>query len=202
MFKAIKNYNNKALEPYLSDETQIYHFEKHHTGYANTLTNLTNGTDLENLSINEIISKKKDISPKIFNNAAQIFNHDFYWNSLSIKKTEPSFNLLSEINKHFTNIDKFYETYINTASEMFGSGWSWLVLDKSSNDNKLFIMNTSNADTPIVYDNLYPLLTIDLWEHSYYIDYRNDRKSYIETLVKNCLNWDFANEQFEKNTVY
>lgn len=201
MFKAIKNYNNKALEPYLSDETQIYHFEKHHTGYANTLTNLTNGTDLQNLSINEIISKKKDISPKIFNNAAQIFNHDFYWNSLSIKKTEPSFKLLSEINKHFISLDKFYETYINTASEIFGSGWSWLALDKSSNDIKLFIMNTSNADTPIVYDNLYPLLTIDLWEHSYYIDYRNDRKSYIETLIRNCLNWDFANEQFEKNIV-
>ena len=197
MFKAIKNYNNKALEPYLSDETQIYHFEKHHTGYANTLTNLTNGTDLENLSINEIISKKKDISPKIFNNAAQIFNHDFYWNSLSIKKTEPSFNLLSEINKHFTNIDKFYETYINTASEMFGSGWSWLVLDKSSNDNKLFIMNTSNADTPIVYDNLYPLLTIDVWEHSYYLQYKTDKKEYVRNLFY-ILDFDVVSKRYDK----
>ena len=199
MFKATKTYDNKALEPYLSEETLRYHFEKHHSGYASTLTNLTKGTEKESLSINEIIAIKKDISSKIYNNASQIFNHDFYWSSLSCEKTVPSDKFSAAINKYFGSIDGFYDTYINTASEMFGSGWSWLVFDKTSVDGQLSIFNTSNADNPLVYDNLYPILTIDLWEHSYYIDYRNDRKSYIETLIRNCLNWSFATEQFEKH---
>lgn len=197
MFKAIKNYDNKAMNPYLCEETLIFHFEKHHVGYANNLTNLTNGTNLESLSIEDIISKKEKISSKVFNNAAQVFNHDFYWKSLSLEKNEPSKELLTAIEKDFANVENFYDAYINTASEMFGSGWSWLVLDKNSTPH-LRILNTLNADNPLVYDNLYPILTMDLWEHAYYIDYRNDRKTYLERLIRNCLNWKFASEQFTK----
>lgn len=194
MFKAIKNYDNQALKPYLSEETLKYHFEKHHLGYVNTLIMLTKGTELEHLSIMEIIAIKGEISEKIYNNAAQIFNHDFYWSSLSANGGKPNEELSSVINKCFGDMEGLYKVYIEKASETFGSGWSWLVLDKAS--SKLSIINTPNADNPLMYDNLIPILTIDLWEHSYYIDYRNDRKSYVEKLIKNCLNWDFANEQF------
>ena len=199
MFKAIKNYDNKAIEPYLSEETLMYHFEKHHSGYANTLTSLTKGTNLENLSIEEIILKKEKISSKIYNNAAQIFNHDFYWKSISLQKNTPSNELLTLIGKTFVNIEEFYNTYTSTACEIFGSGWSWLVLDKNSSP-RLRILNTCNADNPLIYDNLYPILTIDLWEHAYYIDYRNDRKAYLERVINNCLNWKFASEQLQKFT--
>lgn len=198
MFNATKHYDNNALEPYLSEETLRYHFGKHHSDYASNLTNLTKNTELEFLSITEIIAMKESVSPKIYNNAAQVFNHDFYWSSLSCQKSEPNTELLNAINKNYGELDAFYDAYINEASQMFGSGWSWLVFDKSSG-RKLSIINTHNADTPFTYNkNLCPILTIDLWEHAYYIDYRNCRNAYIEKLIKHCLNWNFANEEFKK----
>lgn len=187
MFKATKKYDDKFLEPFISEETQNYHFGKHHVGYANTLNSLIEGTDLEKLSLVEIIQRKNEIDKKIYNNASQLFNHDFYWSSITSKKTEPSDNILKLIEKSFKSFREFQSSYINKASEIFGSGWSWVVSSESS----LSIINTQNSDTPTK-NNLRPVLVIDLWEHAYYIDYKNDRKTYIETIVQKCLNWDFA----------
>lgn len=190
MFKATKKYDHKFLAPFVSEETQTYHFEKHHVGYANSLNSLVTGTKFEKFSVLDIIRCKNDIDTKVYNNAAQIFNHDFYWNSITTKKTNPSSKILKLIDKSFKNLDSFQKIYIEKASELFGSGWSWLVLDQ---DDNLSVINKQNANTPMDI-GLKPVLVIDLWEHAYYIDYRNDRKLYVETIVKYCLNWDFAND--------
>ncbi|MDR1031577.1 MAG: superoxide dismutase [Holosporales bacterium] len=191
MYKASKSYDNKALEPYLSEETQTYHFEKHHIGYTNTLNDLVQKGGLPSWSLSQIISMKDKVDAKVFNNAAQIFNHDFYWNSLSLNNSAPNEKLLSLINQKFGSIENFQNSYISKASELFGSGWSWIVFDKTKLE--LDIVNTSNAENYAATDNLIPILVTDLWEHSYYIDYRNDRKKYVENIVKHCLNWEFAN---------
>lgn len=190
MFAASRNYDNRYLNPYLSEETLKYHFERHHIGYANNLIELTKGTLYENQSLIELINLKDTIEKRIYNNAAQIFNHDFYWNSLTTEKTEINEKLRLLINKSFGDVENFYKSYLQKASELFGSGWSWLVLIKKTSE--LSIINTNNADLPP--EGMIPILVIDLWEHAYYIDYRNDRKTYIIQIIKNCLNWDFASE--------
>ena len=191
MFVAKKNYKNSELAPILSEETLEYHFGKHHVGYANMLNSLVRGTDFEQMSLNEIVMIKDFEDKKIFNNAAQIFNHDFYWSSLApaSKNNAISNSKISQlIDGTFGDTQKFFAEYIGFASQMFGSGWSWIVLES---DEKLGFCNTQNADSPIVFGKK-PLLVIDLWEHAYYIDYRNDRKAYVEAIVNNCLNFDFA----------
>lgn len=188
MVNAIKNYGNEALKPFISEETQEYHFGKHHVGYANTLNSLIQGSEFEKCSTIDLIMNRKDIDPKIYNNASQVFNHNFYWSSLTRNKTIPNKKLMEMIDKSFGNPEILQKSYINKACEMFGSGWSWLVFD----GERLSLINTQNSDTPMEI-GLHPVLVIDLWEHAYYMDYRNDRKTYIETLVKNCLNWNFAN---------
>ena len=194
MFFANKNYENNALNPYLSTETLDYHFGKHHVGYAENLNNLIKNTDLEFLTLEEIMLRKDSIDKKIYNNAAQVFNHDFYWKSLSQTKKAPSGKFLSSIEKNFGTFANFCNEYVNIASQMFGSGWSWLIEDSEHN---LSFFNTSNADSPIIFD-INPILVIDLWEHAYYIDYRNNRKGYIETLVNNCLDFEFAESNLMK----
>jgi len=177
-------YSMEALEPTISRETLEYHYGKHHQSYVTNLNKLIVGTEFENLPLEEIIMKS---SGGIFNNAAQVFNHTFYWNCLAPKAGgEPTGKIAELINKEFGSFAAFKEKFSKTATTTFGSGWAWLVKDK---DGKLEIVSTSNAGNPMT-DGKKPLLTCDVWEHAYYIDYRNARPSYVEKF------WDLVNLDF------
>ncbi|HPF45067.1 MAG TPA: Fe-Mn family superoxide dismutase [Syntrophomonadaceae bacterium] len=178
-------YSNDALEPVISKETIEYHYGKHHQTYVTNLNKLIVGTEFENLPLEEIIKKS---SGGIFNNAAQVYNHTFYWNCLAPKAGgEPAGKLAEAINEAFGSFDVFKEKFSATAVGIFGSGWAWLVKNA---DGKLEIISTSNAGNPLT-ENKKPLLTCDVWEHAYYIDYRNARASYVEKFW-NLVNWDFV----------
>jgi len=178
-------YSNDALEPVISKETIEYHYGKHHQTYVTNLNKLIVGTEFENLPLEEIIKKS---SGGIFNNAAQVYNHTFYWNCLAPKAGgEPAGKLAEAINEAFGSFDAFKEKFSATAVGTFGSGWAWLVKNA---DGKLEIISTSNAGNPLT-ENKKPLLTCDVWEHAYYIDYRNARASYVEKFW-NLVNWDFV----------
>ncbi|HFD80838.1 MAG TPA: superoxide dismutase [Fe] [Gammaproteobacteria bacterium] len=178
-------YEMNALEPHISAETLEYHYGKHHQTYVTNLNKLIEGTEFENASLEDII-KKADGG--IFNNAAQVWNHTFYWNCLSPNGGgEPSGALADAINQAFGSFDAFKEKFSTSAVTNFGSGWTWLVRNK---DDGLEIVNTSNAGNPMV-DGHTPLLTCDVWEHAYYIDYRNARPKYVEAFW-NLVNWDFV----------
>lgn len=202
MFTAKIEYSNEALEPFLSSETLQFHHGKHHVGYANTLNGLIKGTEFEESSLEDIILKSRGTSPKIFNNAAQIFNHDFYWKCLSKdqENNTPSDEFKSLITEQFGSFQKFLEEYALFAGTMFGSGWSWIVSEPSqSKIPHLKFINTSNAENPLGSGDT-PVCVIDLWEHAYYIDYRNNRAGYIEKIVNNCINWNFCEKQLEIST--
>ena len=174
-----------ALAPHISKETLMYHYEKHHNTYVVNLNKLIANTEFATLSLEEIIRKS---SGSIFNNAAQVWNHTFYWHCLSSKGgNEPTGALLSEINKAFGSFDAFKEQFTQTSLTTFGSGWAWLVEDEN---NQLKIINTSNAGTPLTM-GLRPLLTCDVWEHAYYIDYRNMRADYVKAFWA-LVNWEFV----------
>jgi superoxide dismutase, Fe-Mn family len=181
-------YARDALAPHISAETLDYHYGKHHQAYVTNLNNLIKGTDNEHLDLVSIIKKS---SGGVFNNAAQVWNHTFYWNSLSPKGGgEPSGKLADLITKSFGSFAQFKEEFSKTAVGTFGSGWGWLV---QRADGSLGLVSTSNAATPITGPDR-PLLTCDVWEHAYYIDYRNARPKYVEAFW-NLVNWDFATEQ-------
>lgn len=192
MFSATIEYSEKALEPFLSSETINYHYGKHHTGYANTLNSLIENTEFKNLSLEQIIIKTRNHNPKIFNNAAQLFNHDFYWKCLKNSSKLPSAKLLNLVNNQFGDFYKFCNEYIIFAGTMFGSGWSWLVEE----NGVLKFLNTANAENPIGLGAT-PLCVVDLWEHAYYIDYRNNRAEYIKKIIMNCINWNFCESQLQ-----
>jgi Fe-Mn family superoxide dismutase len=182
-------YDKSALAPHISAETLEYHYGKHHQTYVTNLNNLIKGTEFEGLSLEEIVKKS---SGGIFNNAAQVWNHTFYWNSLSPQGGgEPSGALADAVNKSFGSFEKFKEALTQTAVTTFGSGWAWLVKNA---DGSLALVSTSNAATPLTTDQK-PLLTVDVWEHAYYIDYRNARPKYLEAFW-NLVNWDFAAKNF------
>jgi len=182
-------YAMDALQPHISKETLEFHYGKHHTAYVTNLNNLVPGTEFDNLSLEEII--KKAPVGGIFNNAAQVWNHSFYWNCLSPKGGgEPKGKLLDLINESFGSFDKFKEQFTKSAVTNFGSGWTWLV---QNGNGKLELINTSNADTALTSGKT-PLLTCDVWEHAYYVDYRNARPKYVDAFW-NLVNWDFV----EKN---
>lgn len=173
------------MEPIISKETLEYHYGKHHQAYVTNLNKLIAGTEFENMSLEEIILKS---SGGIFNNAAQVFNHTFYWNCLAPKAGgEPAGKLAEAINQTFGSFAAFKDKFTQTAVGTFGSGWAWLVKDK---DGKLEIVSTSNAGNPLT-DGKKPLLTCDVWEHAYYIDYRNARATYVEKFW-DLVNWDFV----------
>lgn len=175
-----------ALAPHISEETLDYHYGKHHQGYVNKLNKTIEGTDLADLSLEEII-KRQDEST--FNNAAQIWNHTFYWKSLSPNGGgEPQGDLAGAIAESFGSVATFKEDFAKAAAGNFGSGWTWLVKNASG---KLEIVNTDDAETPVLDPDLTPLLTVDVWEHAYYIDYRNDRGAYLKSYWE-LVNWDFA----------
>ncbi|WP_304542787.1 superoxide dismutase [Sulfurimonas microaerophilic] len=175
-------YKSDALEPFLSEQTLLFHHKKHHAGYVNKLNSLIEGTDYETMSLEYIISQSEGA---IFNNAAQIFNHNFYWNCLSPTKTTPSDALAQKISEVFGSMEKFKEEFLNAAVGNFGSGWTWLIIDQHEH---LKIVNTSNANTPIAHSQT-PLLTCDVWEHAYYLDYKNERLKYLEGFWEH-INWD------------
>ncbi|HHT0594734.1 TPA: superoxide dismutase [Fe] [Legionella anisa] len=178
-------YAKNALEPHISSETLEYHYGKHHQTYVNNLNKLIPGTEFESMNLEEIIKKSKG---GMFNNAAQVWNHTFYWHCLSPNGGgEPQGKLADAISKHFGSFSEFKEQFTQTAISTFGSGWAWLVQDKTG---ALKIISTSNAGTPMTED-LHALLTCDVWEHAYYIDYRNARPDYISAFWK-LVNWDFA----------
>lgn len=178
-------FTQNALEPHISKETLEYHYGKHHQTYVTNLNNLIQNTEFENLSLEEIITKA---SGGIFNNAAQIWNHSFYWQCLSPQGGgEPTGELAELIQKNFGSFANFKAEFSKTAITTFGSGWAWLV---QKPDGSLALESTSNAGTPLVGDNK-PLLTCDVWEHAYYIDYRNARPKYVEAFW-NLVNWDFV----------
>ncbi|WP_108444272.1 superoxide dismutase [Halomonas denitrificans] len=182
-------YDKNALEPHISAETLEYHYGKHHQTYVNKLNELTDGTAEADKSLEEII---KSSSGGLFNQAAQVWNHTFYWHCLSPNGGgEPTGALAEAINAKFGSFEKFKETFNAQAAGNFGSGWTWLI---KTADGGVDIVNTSNADTPIAHGQT-PLLTIDVWEHAYYIDYRNARPKYLEN-VWSVLNWDFVAQNF------
>lgn len=179
-------YAKNALAPYISEETLEYHYGKHHNAYVTNLNKLVAGTEYENLSLEEII--KKTGSGGIFNNAAQTWNHTFYWHCLSPKGgDEPTGKLADAIAKTFGSFNDFKEQFTQTAIATFGSGWAWLVQDKAG---ALKITSTSNAGTPMT-EGQHALMTCDVWEHAYYIDYRNARPEYLKAFWS-LVNWDFA----------
>ncbi len=183
------NYAKNALEPHISAETLEFHYGKHHQTYVTNLNNLIVGTEFETLSLEEIVKKS---SGGIFNNAAQVWNHTFYWNGLKPNGGgEPSGALAEAINRDFGSFATFKEKFTQTAITTFGSGWAWLV---KKPDGTLALESTSNAATPLTGANK-PLLTCDVWEHAYYVDYRNMRPKYAEAFW-NLVNWDFVASNF------
>ncbi len=181
-------YAMDALEPYMSKETLSFHYEKHHQTYVTKLNGMIDGTAYSDKNLIDIV---KTADGAIFNNAAQIYNHDFFWHSLSPNKTTPTDELKILLEHDFGSVEKFIEAFTTTAVGHFGSGWVWLVFESG----KLKIVTTSNAATPIT-DGLVPLLALDVWEHAYYIDYRNVRPDYI-TGWWALVNWDFALENLK-----
>ncbi|RUO59536.1 superoxide dismutase [Pseudidiomarina insulisalsae] len=183
-------YEKNALEPHISAETLEYHYGKHHAAYVSKLNDAVKGTDMESKSLEDII---KSSSGGVFNNAAQVWNHTFYWHCLSPNGGgEPSGALADAIKSAFGSFDKFKEEFNSQAAGNFGSGWTWLV---KKADGSVAIVNTSNAETPLTDGSVTPLLTIDVWEHAYYIDYRNARPNYLSA-VWNVINWDFVAKNY------
>lgn len=191
-------FEKKSLEPFVSEKTLDFHHGKHHQAYVDNLNKLIAGTELENLSLMEII-KKTSTNPEqksIFNNAAQVFNHDFFWHSLqpAVEKLEIPDEILSEIIASFGSLENFKEEFKNSALTQFGSGWAWLV----KIGDKLEIKKTANAD-PVFLSGAKPLLVIDVWEHAYYLDYQNRRGDFVSAIIDNLLNWQFALDNLKKN---
>lgn len=183
-------YPRDALAPHISSETLDYHYGKHHQSYVDKLNKLVVDTEFAGKSLESIVKTAKGA---IFNNAAQVWNHSFYWNSLSPDGGGPASGPIAlAIESSFGSFDEFRKTFTSSATGNFGSGWTWLV---QLGDASLAIVNTSNAMTPLTDPNVTPLLTVDVWEHAYYIDYRNRRPKYLEAFWA-LVNWEFANRNF------
>jgi len=188
-------YDQSALAPVISKETLEFHYGKHHKTYIDNMNKALEDSPFKDASLEEIVRKS---SGGMFNNSAQSWNHTFYWYCMTPGgDVHTSLSLEKALNDTFGSKEKFLEQFIAQGLANFGSGWTWLVKDKAG---KLSIMNTSNADTPIAKEMI-PLLVADVWEHAYYIDYRNARKAHLEALPK-ILNWKFASERFEANEAF
>jgi superoxide dismutase, Fe-Mn family len=185
-------YDKNALAPHISAETLDFHHGKHHQAYVTNLNKALEGKPEANKSLEDVILSSDG---PVFNNAAQVWNHTFYWSSMKPNGGgQPTGDLADAIKRDFGSFEKFSEAFSNAAATQFGSGWAWLVLGK---DRKLAVTKTPNADLPLKHGEK-ALLTIDVWEHAYYIDYRNARPKYIETFLKSLANWDFALENLKK----
>lgn len=183
-------YAKDALAPHISAETLEYHYGKHHKTYVDKLNGLVEGTEMADKSLEEVV---KSSEGGMFNNAAQIWNHTFYWHCLSPNGGgEPTGALADAINTAYGSFEKFKEAFTQSAINNFGSSWTWLV---KKADGSVDIVNTSNAATPLTDETVTPLLTVDLWEHAYYIDHRNSRPNYMDAFWA-LVNWEFASKNF------
>ncbi|MGV8072964.1 MAG: superoxide dismutase [Syntrophobacteraceae bacterium] len=185
------SYPKDALEPYISARTLEFHHGKHHKTYVDNANKLISGTDLENADLETIIKFAAGDASKagLFNNAAQVWNHSFYWQCMKPKGGGvPTGDIAQKINADFGNYEKFVEELKNAGATQFGSGWAWLVLA----GGKLQVVKTPNAETPLT-KGLKPLMVVDVWEHAYYLDYQNRRPDYLAAFVQNLINWDFVN---------
>ncbi len=190
-------YNLNALEPYISAKTLEFHYMKHHQAYGKNLNKLITGTDLAGKNLVEIIQKSNDNDDlvSIFNNAAQVWNHTFYWHSMRPGGGGlPKGVLMEMIQDSFGSFDSFLDVFKQAAATQFGSGWTWLVAKK---DGKLDVIKTGNAQTPLTMPIYKPLITCDVWEHAYYLDYQNRRPDYVTTFLNKLVNWDFAEINLE-----
>lgn len=189
-------YDRGALSPHISENTLDYHYGKHHAAYVTNLNKLIDGTNLNSASLEEIVQNVAGDGSKVgvFNNAAQVWNHTFYWNSMKPNGGgEPSGEVASLIEKDFGSFDSFAEQFKTAGATQFGSGWAWLVLT----NGKLEVRKTANADTPLTESGVTPLLTMDVWEHAYYLDYQNARPTYMDVFLKDLVNWDFVNQNLD-----
>jgi Fe-Mn family superoxide dismutase len=183
-------YAKNALEPYITANTLEFHYGKHHNAYVVNLNNLTKETSMASASLDDIVRQTAGDAAKagIFNNAAQVWNHTFYWNGMKAGGGgSPTGPLAEKIEESFGRFAAFREQFKNAAVTQFGSGWAWLVVE----GGKLKVVKTGNADTPIAHGQT-PLLTCDVWEHAYYLDYQNRRPDYVDTFLDHLANWDFA----------
>jgi Fe-Mn family superoxide dismutase len=187
-------YDQSALEPHISGKTLSFHYGKHHQGYVNNLNNLIKDNAFADMGLEQIITESYHKPDKIgiYNNAAQVWNHAFFWQSMQPNGGgSPSGKLAEQIKQDFGSLEKFSEEFTKAAVSQFGSGWAWLVLDKG----KLSIVKTGNADLPMVIGKK-ALMTVDVWEHSYYLDYQNRRPDYVNVFVEKLINWKFVEENF------
>ena len=183
-------YNRNSLSPHISEETLNYHYGKHHKAYVDKLNGQIQQTEWEKANLEEIVKSSK---AGMFNNAAQVWNHSFYWNCLSSQGGgAPTGIVALAIDKYFQSFEKFKEQFTNVALTQFGSGWAWLVKE----GEELKILSTPNAETPLTSFKQKALLTCDVWEHAYYIDYRNARNKYVEAFW-NLVNWEFVNKNLD-----
>jgi Fe-Mn family superoxide dismutase len=183
-------YAKDALVPHMSAETFDYHYGKHHQAYLNKLNELVAGKPEESKSLEEIIRSSEGV---LFNQAAQVWNHTFFWNSMRPGGGgQPRGDIADAINRDFGSFEKFRTEFAAAATNRFGSGWAWLTLE----NNKLVVSSTSNAETPVK-DKKHVLLTLDVWEHAYYIDYRNARPNFINAFLDHLVNWEFANDNLK-----
>lgn len=186
-------YDLDALEPHISARTMEYHYTKHHQGYVDKLNEAVKDTPFANKGLESII--RENAGPKgnkeIFNNAAQVWNHTFFWNSMSPDGGgTPDGAIGDRLSSDFGSFDAFKEAFSETATGQFGSGWAWLVI----NSGRLDVLSTPNAEPPFIADRT-PLLTCDVWEHAYYLDYQNERGAFVDAFLNRCVNWQFANDQ-------
>lgn len=187
-------YAQNALEPHISSETLSFHYGKHHNAYVGKLNDLVENTDLADKSLEDIMRETAGKAEKagVFNNAAQVWNHTFYWNSMTPNGGgKPSGALAAKIDEDFGSFDAFVDAFKSAGATQFGSGWAWLILK----DGKLDVTKTANADCPLT-DGATPLLTMDVWEHAYYLDYQNRRPDYMTTFLDKLVNWSFVEENF------
>ncbi len=186
-------YERSALAPHISEETLNFHYGKHHQAEVTNLNKLVEGTDLEGKSLEEVIQVSSADASKagVFNNSAQVWNHTFYWHSMKpAGGGAPTGKVAELIERDFGSFDAFKEAFSTAGATQFGSGWAWLVLA----NGKLEVRKTPNAETPLTEAGVTPLLTMDVWEHAYYLDFQNARPKYIETFLNELVNWDFANQ--------
>ena len=185
-------YKRDALEPHISQKTIDFHYGQHHAAYVKNLNNLIENSKFENMQLEDII---KNSEGSIFNNAAQVWNHTFYWHCMTPEKScQPQALLLKTIERDFGSFDNFKQMFIKQAATLFGSGWLWLVCDK---EGKLSLLQTSNAETPITNNELRPLLVCDVWEHAYYLDQQNLRLAYLNEFWQ-IINWKFVEKKLDE----
>lgn len=188
-------YAQSALSPYISSRTMSFHYGKHHQGYVDNLNKLIASTPMAEMPLEKIIKETSGVADKagVFNNAAQVWNHTFFWQSMKPKGGgKPTGRLLEMINKSFGSLDEFKTAFVAAGMAQFGSGWVWLVQD----GDKLTIEKMPNADTPLAHGR-HALLTCDVWEHAYYLDYQNRRKDFVQVFVDSLVNWEFAAERLK-----